>query len=81
MVTVKVDEKGRVLIPKSIRETAKLKVGSYVNVTVKGKSILIEPLESIADKYHGFFKITRWPRDLDEFVNEVIKSWWASQAT
>jgi len=30
---VKVDEKGRVVIPKSIREKVKLKEGNYVNVS------------------------------------------------
>jgi len=81
MVTVKVDAKGRVVIPKNIRKATKLQTGSYVNVTVKGKSILIEPLEPVADKYRGIFKVERWPKDLDEFVNEVIKDWWMPRAT
>ena len=80
-VIVKVDGKGRVVIPKSIREKVKLKKGEYVNVKVEGKSIVMEPLESIADKYFGAFKISRWPEDLDEFIVEVTKKWWTSQAT
>lgn len=76
---VKVDEKGRVVIPKSIREKTELKEGSYVYVTAKGKSIIINPLEPAADKYFGAFKIVRWPEDLDEFVIEVIKRWWMPQ--
>ncbi len=78
---VKVDGKGRVVIPKNIREIADLKEGSYVNVMARGKSVLIEPLEPVASKYRGAFKIVRWPKDLDEFVVEVIKNWWASQVT
>ena len=78
---VKVDEKGRVVIPKSIREKVKLKEGSYVNVRAEGKIIIMEPLESIADKYFGAFKVSRWPEDLDEFIVEVTKRWWTSQAT
>ena len=78
---VKVDEKGRVVIPKSVREKVKLKEGSYVNVRAEGKIIIMEPLESIADKYFGAFKVSRWPEDLDEFIAEVTKRWWTSQAT
>ena len=79
--TVKVDEKGRVIIPKNIRETAKLKEGSYVNIKAKGKIIIIEPTEPVADKYYGAFKITKWPENIDEFVVEVIKTWWTTQPT
>ena len=80
-VIVRVDEKGRVVIPKSIREKAKLKAGNYVNVRVEGRSIIMEPLESIADKYFGAFKVSRWPKDLDEFLVEVARRWWIAQDT
>ena len=80
-VIVRVDEKGRVVIPKSIREKAKLKAGNYVNVRVEGRSIIMEPLESIADKYFGAFKVSRWPEDLDEFVVGVAGRWWMAQDT
>ena len=80
-VIVKVDGKGRVVIPKSIREKAKLKAGNYVNVRVEGKTIVMEPLESVADKYFGAFKISRWPKDLDEFLVEVARRWWIAQDT
>lgn len=78
---VKVDEKGRVVIPKNIREKAKMKEGGYVKITAKEKSIIIEPLEPFADKYFGAFKIEKWPEDLDEFAVEVTKKWWTSQPT
>lgn len=80
-LVVRVDEKGRVVIPKSIREKAKMRKGGYVKVTAKEKSIIMEPLEPFADKYFGAFQIDKWPEDLDEFAVEVIKKWWASQAT
>ena len=79
--TVKVDKKGRVIIPKNIRKTAKLKEGSYVNIKTKGKSIIMEPAEPVADKYYGAFKITQWPEDIDEFTVEVMQKWWISHAT
>jgi len=80
-VIVKVDEKGRVVIPKSIREKVELKEGSYVSVKVEGRTIVMEPLESIAEKYFGTFKISKWPEDLDEFIAEVAKRWWMAQDT
>jgi AbrB family looped-hinge helix DNA binding protein len=79
--TVKVDEKGRVLVPKKIRETAKLKEGSYVTIKTKGESIIIEPAEPVADKYYGAFKITNWPEDIDEFTVEVMQKWWDTRDT
>jgi AbrB family looped-hinge helix DNA binding protein len=78
---VKVDEKGRVVIPKNIREKAKMKEGGYVKIIAKEKSIILEPLKPFADKYFGAFKIDKWPEDLDEFAVEVTKKWWTSQAT
>lgn len=78
---VKVDKKGRVLIPKKIRETAKLKEGSYVNIKTKGESIIMEPAEPVADKYYGAFKVTQWPEDIDEFTVEVMQKWWATRDT
>jgi AbrB family looped-hinge helix DNA binding protein len=79
--TVKVDEKGRIIIPKDIRKTANLKEGSYVTIRAKGKTIIMEPLEPVADKYFGAFKVTTWPENLDEFIVEVIKKWWTTQPT
>jgi AbrB family looped-hinge helix DNA binding protein len=79
--TVKVDEKGRVIIPKGIRENAKLKEGGYVTIKAEGKKIIMEPLEPIAEKYYGAFKITKWPENIDEFIVEVIKTWWTTQPT
>jgi AbrB family looped-hinge helix DNA binding protein len=79
--TVKVDEKGRIIIPKIIRETTKLKEGSYVKIKAKGKTIIMEPAEPVADKYRGAFKITKWPEDMDEFIVEVMQKWWTQSAT
>ena len=81
MEIAKVDEKGRVLIPKRLRDKAEVKEGSYVKVKANGKNIIIEPLEPIANKYFGAFKIVKWPEDLDEFVVKVMKKWWTQKAT
>ena len=52
-----------------------------MNVRVEGKNIVMEPLESIAEKYFGTFKISKWPEDLDEFIAEVARRWWMAQDT
>ena len=78
---IKVDEKGRVVIPKNIREKANLKEGWYVNVKAEGKRVIVKLSEPVAEKYYGAFKITKWPEDMDEFVVEVIKKWWTNHAT
>jgi AbrB family looped-hinge helix DNA binding protein len=79
--TVKVDDKGRIVIPKGLREKAKIKEGSYVKMRAEGKTIIIEPIKSIADKYYGAFKIEKWPKDLDDFIVQVIRKWWTLKAT
>jgi AbrB family looped-hinge helix DNA binding protein len=81
METVKIDNKGRVVIPKSLRERAKIKRGGYVKIWSKGKTIIIEPVESIADKYYGAFKIEKWPENLDDFIIQVMRKWWTLKAT
>jgi len=71
MDAVRVDSKGRIIIPKYIRKKAKIKEGGYVRV--EGDTIVIEPIQSIADKYYGIVKIEKWPDDLDEFAVDVMR--------
>lgn len=75
--TVKMDEKGRIIIPIRIRKTAQLKEGTSMSIKSKGKMIILEPIEPVADKYFGAFKVTNWPEnlDLDEYVVEVKEKW------
>jgi AbrB family looped-hinge helix DNA binding protein len=79
--TAKLDEKGRVRIPKRIREAANLKKGSYVNIKASGKTIIIELAEPLADKYYGAFKVDKWPEDMDEFIGGVMQKWWGHRGT
>ena len=46
---------------------------------MEGKTLVIEPLEPIADKDFGAFKIETWPEDLDEFVNKEMRKWWTQK--
>ena len=73
--TVRVDEKGRIMIPKTIRRAAKIKEGSCVNIKAEGKAIIIEPAEPVAEKFAGIFKIAKWPETLDGHAIEASKKW------
>jgi AbrB family looped-hinge helix DNA binding protein len=79
--TAKLDEKGRIRIPKSIRETTQLKEGSYVTIKTKGKTIIMEPTEPAADKYYGAFKVAQWPEDLDQFAEKAVQKQWTQKNT
>jgi AbrB family looped-hinge helix DNA binding protein len=70
---VRIDRKGRLLIPKKLREKAGIEEGGLVRLRAEERGIIIEPVESVADKYFGAFKVERWPDDLDEFLIKVMK--------
>jgi bifunctional DNA-binding transcriptional regulator/antitoxin component of YhaV-PrlF toxin-antitoxin module len=55
--TVRVDGEGRVTIPRRLRAGAGVRAGGYVRVRGVGRAIVIEPVESVADKYYGAFKV------------------------
>jgi len=41
--------------------------------------VVIQPVEPVAEKFFGAFKIARWPEDLDEFMVRAIREWWMSK--
>ena len=79
--TVKIDEKGRIMLPKSVRKASKLSKGAYVTIKVEDDNITIEPVGSVAEKYFGIFQVAIWPEDLDEFTVEATRKWWVAQGT
>ncbi|MBI4257504.1 MAG: AbrB/MazE/SpoVT family DNA-binding domain-containing protein [Thaumarchaeota archaeon] len=81
MSSAPVDSKGRVLIPKEIRRRTRIKEGSYVKLSAQEGKVVMEPLESVADKFFGAFEIHEWPKDLDKFQLEASRRWWASKDT
>ena len=75
-LVVRVDEKGRVLIPKSIREATGIRERQLVRIKIVDGKIVLEPLRDIANEYYGVIKVKKWPRDLDEFLVEAVQRWW-----
>jgi len=73
---IRVDNKGRLLLPKAIREKSEIKEGTYVKVETEGNRVILESTESPADKYRGLFKVETLPEDLDRYVEgEILKKW------
>lgn len=75
-VVVRIDSKGRVLVPKSVREALGIREGGLLRVSVIDGKIVLEPVGGAADKYYGVFKARKWPKDLDEFLVEAAQEWW-----
>ncbi len=71
----KVDEKGRILIPKRVRDSMNLSEGTLVSISIEGNAIIIRKAESAADRYYGKFKVRRWPEDLDEVLKKEVVRW------
>lgn len=73
---IRVDNKGRLLLPKTIREKTEIKEGTYVRVDTQGKRVILESTESPVEKYRGLFKVDNLPEDLDKFVEgEIYRRW------
>lgn len=50
---VNVDEKGRIVIPKEIRDKIGVTQGGRIRITADEDKAVIEPLRSIADAHYG----------------------------
>jgi len=81
VAVVKVDSKGRVVIPKRLREKVGLREGGFAKVDVRDGVVVIEPLESVGEAYFGVFKVESWPEDLDSFLVEAVRELWLRKAT
>jgi AbrB family looped-hinge helix DNA binding protein len=78
---VKLDEKGRVVIPKEVRERVGLKEGGQIVLEEENEQVILKPLNPVSDRFYGAFKIERWPLDLDEYSSEALKNWWKMKHT
>ncbi len=59
MVEARIDEKGRIQLPKDIRESTKLRVGDRVRLTVQGKRVIVSAPVSpreFSKKMRGFIR-------------------------
>ncbi|MGC8932910.1 MAG: AbrB/MazE/SpoVT family DNA-binding domain-containing protein [Candidatus Methanodesulfokora sp.] len=74
MEIARIDEKGRLLIPKKLRREAGVQEGGFVRLTVRGNCIIIEPVKP-AEQFFEAFKVKEWPEDLDKFVIMVMRDW------
>lgn len=81
MSVVKVDSKGRLVVPKRIRDKVGLREGGFAKVYVRDGAVVIEPLRSVGEAYLGVFKVDSWPEDLDSFIVEAVKEFWLRKAT
>lgn len=77
-VVVVVDEKGRITIPKEIREALGLE--RKVMLKRQGKKLIIETLESVANRFYGAFR-AEVPEDLDGVVVKAMTNWWRKRST
>jgi len=78
---VNVDEKGRMVIPKEIREKIGVTQGGRIRITAEKDRAVIEPLKPVADSHYGAFNITKWPEDLDQIASEALRQWWKEKPT
>jgi len=74
-VLVMVGKKGRIVIPKEIRDTLNIKEGTLLKIYIEGNRLIVEPIEDIVEKFKGSVKVDKWPEDLDEFLFEVLGNW------
>jgi len=72
---VKVGKRGRIVIPKEIRDALNIREGSFVRIYVEGSRIVIEPAEDVVEKFKGSVSVERWPEDLDDFLLEASRDW------
>ncbi len=78
---VRVDDEGKILIPRHFRELLRLREGNFVKVKVENRRIVVEPIWSTADRLYGAFKVEKWPDNLDEFMVEAAKKWHMRRST
>ena len=72
----RIDKKGRIVVPKKVREELGIVDETYVEIRTEGDKIILKPIKSIADEYFGVFKVENWPEDLDEFLMKEVKRRW-----
>ncbi len=66
---VTMDDRGRITIPKEIRERVTTKT---LKMKVEGDKIVLEPVITDVDKYYGLFRKDIGDVDIDEVLKESL---------
>ncbi|QPG49202.1 AbrB/MazE/SpoVT family DNA-binding domain-containing protein [Saccharolobus solfataricus] len=64
-----IDDKGRITIPKEVRELIKSK---KLKLRVEDSKIILEPIVVDVDKYYGIFRKDLEDVDIDNLLKEAI---------
>jgi AbrB family looped-hinge helix DNA binding protein len=66
---LKIDDRGRITIPKEVRELLKSK---RLKLKIEDGKIILEPVELDVNKYYGIFKKDIGNEDIDEILNKAL---------
>ncbi|AAY81286.1 hypothetical protein Saci_1984 [Sulfolobus acidocaldarius DSM 639] len=66
---VVMDDRGRITIPKEIRERIKTRM---LKIRVEGDKIILEPMEIDIDRYYGIFRKDPGDMDVDKVLRESL---------
>ncbi|MDT7862364.1 MAG: AbrB family transcriptional regulator [Saccharolobus sp.] len=64
-----IDDRGRITIPKEVRELIKSK---KLKLKVEGSKIILEPIVVDIDKYYGIFRKDLGNVDIDNILKEAL---------
>jgi len=64
-----IDDRGRITIPKEVRELIKSK---KLKLKVEGSKIILEPIVVDIDKYYGIFRKDLGNMDIDNILKEAL---------
>ena len=66
---LKIDDRGRITIPKEVRELLKSK---RLKLKIEEGKIILEPVVLDVNKYYGIFKKDIGNEDIDEILNKAL---------
>jgi looped-hinge helix DNA binding domain, AbrB family len=66
---LKIDDRGRITIPKEVRELLKSK---RLKLKIEDGKIILEPVVLDVNKYYGIFKKDVGNEDIDEILNKAL---------
>jgi len=66
---LKIDDRGRITIPKEVRELLKSK---RLKLKIEDGKIILEPVVLDVNKYYGMFKKDIGDEDIDEILDKAL---------